>query len=344
MWRGGETEVSTDSSLAPTVSLALGGGGARGYAHIGVIQVLLERGYKVVAVSGSSMGALVGGMHAAGTLPAFTGWALTLSRPQVMRLLRPSRATSGPFTADKVLDRMSEMVGSVQIQDLAIPFTAVATDLLARKPVWFQQGSLELAIRASIAIPGFFTPVVLDGRVLVDGGVIDPVPMTPLASVRSDITIAVTLSGYPAESMSDVARSGGEESSRAAHVRRVPSGPVSLLDRDAASSAREPIAGDPRPDTSVGSLTGRDVSGVGDSDESVDLKALEIVNLSYETMSNVITRYRLAGYPPDVIVSVPRDACGLLDFHRAADMIDLGRRLAEATLDRVSSVPHRGSG
>ncbi|HEY5474324.1 MAG TPA: hypothetical protein VIK32_14185, partial [Candidatus Limnocylindrales bacterium] len=136
---------------------------------------------------------------------------------------------------------------------------------------------------------------------------------------------------------------GGEESSRAAHVGRVPSGPVSLLDRDAASSAREPIAGDPRPDTSVGSLTSRDVSGVGDSDEPVDLKALEIVNLSYETMSNVITRYRLAGYPPDVIVSVPQDPCGLLDFHRAADMIDLGRRLAEATLDRVTSVPHRGS-
>jgi NTE family protein len=342
MWRGGDTEVSTDSSLAPTVSLALGGGGARGYAHIGVIQVLLERGYKVVAVSGSSMGALVGGLHAAGTLPAFTGWALTLSRHQVMRLLRPSRVTSGPFTADKVLDRMSEMVGSAQIQDLAIPFTAVATDLFARKPVWFQQGSLELAIRASIAIPGFFTPVVLHGRVLVDGGVIDPVPMTPLASVRSDITIAVTLSGYPGESTSDMATSGAEKPSRAANVGRVPSGPESLLAGDAASSAREPIAGDLR-SASVGPLTGRDRSGVDDSDASVDLKALEIVNLSYEAMSNVITRYRLAGYSPDVTVSVPQDACGLLDFHRAADMIDLGRRLAEARLDRVTSVPHRRS-
>ena len=331
MWRGGETEVSTHSS-APTVSLALGGGGARGYAHIGVIQVLLERGYKIEAVSGSSMGALVGGMHAAGTLPAFTGWALTLRRPQVMRLLRPSRAASGPFTADKVLDRMSEMVGSAQIQDLAIPFTAVATDLLARKPVWFQQGSLELAIRASIAIPGFFTPVVLDGRVLVDGGVIDPVPMAPLASARSDITIAVTLSGYPAESASDVARSAGEKG--AAQAGRFPDDPVSLLDPNATPSAREPIAGDQRPDASAGSLLGRDVSGVDESDESVDLKALKIVNLSYETMSDVITRYRLAGYPPDVIVSVPRDACGLLDFHRAAEMIDLGRRLAEARLDR----------
>ena len=341
MWRGGEL-VSTDSSPAPTVSLALGGGGARGYAHIGVIQVLLERGYEIVAVSGSSMGALVGGMHAAGTLPAFTAWALTLSRPQVMRLLRPSRAPSGPFTADKVLDRMSEMVGSAQIQDLEIPFTAVATDLLARRPVWFQQGSLELAIRASIAIPGFFAPVVLDGRVLVDGGVIDPVPMTPLASVRSNITLAVTLSGAPAESASDVARSGREESSRAEHVERVPGGPGSLLDPEATSSAKDAIAQGLRPDGSAGSLTDWDVSGVANSNESVDLKALKIVNLSYETMSNVITRYRLAGYPPDVIVSVPRDACGLLDFHRAADMIDLGRRLAEARLDRVTSVAYRG--
>ena len=232
----------------------------------------------------------------------------------------------------------------VLMSDLfAIPFTAVATDLLARKPVWFQQGSLELAIRASIAIPGFFTPVVLDGRVLVDGGVIDPVPMTPLASVRSDITIAVTLSGYPGESTSGVATSGAQESRRAANVGRLPGGLGSLLARDAASSAREPIAEGQRPETFVGSLTGRGVSGVGDSDESVDLKALEIVNLSYEAMSNVITRYRLAGYPPDVTVSVPQDACGLLDFHRAADMIDLGRRLADATLDRVVSVPPRRS-
>jgi NTE family protein len=268
----------------------LGGGGARGYAHIGVIEVLLEHGYEIAAVSGSSMGALVGGMHAAGTLPAFTEWALTLTRPQVMRLLRPSGASSGPFTADKVLNRMSEMVGSTQIENLAVPFTAVATDLHARKPVWFQQGSLEFAIRASIAIPGFFTPVLLDGRVLVDGGVIDPVPMTPLASARSDLTVAVTLGGDRAEPSADVARS-------------------------------------------VRSTSGRSVSRGDTRAQSVDLKALEIVSRSYEAMSDVITRYRLAGYPADITVAVPQDACGMLDFHRTADMIALGRQIAEATLE-----------
>ena len=335
LWRGGEIEMSTDSSQTPTVSLALGAGGARGYTHIGVIQVLLERGYKIVAVSGSSMGALVGGMYAAGTLPAFTEWALALNKPKVMRLLRRSHERSAPFTADKVLDRMSEMAGSAQIQDLDVPFTAVATDLLARRAVWFQQGSLELAIRASIAIPGFFTPVVLNGRVLVDGGVIDPVPMTPLVSGRSDITVAVTLGGDPLESPSDMVRSAGEKPSRAAHIGKVPSGSVSLPEHDA-ESATEPIAGSPRPDASVGSLTGRDESGVDDSDQTVELKALHILGLSYEVASNVITRFRFAGAPPDVIVSVPHDCCPVLDFHRAAEMIDLGRRLAEASLDRVT--------
>ena len=155
--------------------------------------MLQERGFDIVGVAGSSMGALVGAMHAAGVLPEYTDWVLGLNRLQVMRLVRVSHGAGGAFSADRVLDRMDEMLAGSQIQDLPVPFTAVATDLYARKPVWFQHGPLDVAIRASTAIPGLFTPVMLDGRVLVDGGVIDPVPIGPLASVAADLTIAVSL-------------------------------------------------------------------------------------------------------------------------------------------------------
>ena len=116
------------------VSLALGGGGARGYAHIGVIQVLQERGFDIVGVAGSSMGALVGGMHAAGALSAYTDWALGLNRVQVMRLLGVPHLTGGAFKADRVLDRMSEMLAGARIEELGIPYTAVATDLELASP------------------------------------------------------------------------------------------------------------------------------------------------------------------------------------------------------------------
>jgi NTE family protein len=260
------------------VSLALGGGGARGYAHIGVIQVLQERGFDIVGVAGSSMGALVAGMHAAGALPEYTDWALGLTRFQVMRLLGLPKP-GGAFTADRVLDRMGEMLAGALIEDLPIPFTAVATDLLARKPVWFQKGPVDMAIRASIAIPGFFAPVVLDGRVLVDGGIIDPVPMTPLASVPADLTMAVSLSGD----------------------RTSPEPSPSEVTKDA-------------PTTS-------------------GLTTLSVVNLSYDAMQDVISRYRLAGYPPDILVTVPKDSCGTLDFHRAEELIEVGRQCAGGALD-----------
>ena len=177
------------------VALSLGAGGARGYAHIGAIQVLEERGFEVVGIAGASMGALVGGLHAAGRLADYTDWVLTLTQLKVVRMLDVSRSSIGAFRAEKVLAPVSDLVDGVPIESLPIPYTAVATDLFARKPVWFQRGPLDVAIRASLAIPGVFSPVVVDGRVLVDGGLMDPVPVAPIASVPADLTVAVSLTG-----------------------------------------------------------------------------------------------------------------------------------------------------
>lgn len=164
------------------MALALGSGGARGYAHIGVIQVLEEQGFEIVGISGSSMGALVGGLHAAGRLDAYTEWVSSLTQRDVLRLLDPSLRAAGVIRGDRVMAHVSDLLEGALIEDLPIPFTAVATDLLARKEVWFQRGPVEAAIRASIALPSFITPVMLNGRLLADGGMMNPIPLAPLTA------------------------------------------------------------------------------------------------------------------------------------------------------------------
>lgn len=185
-------------SSSPRVALALGSGGARGYAHIGVIQALRERGYDIVGIAGSSMGAVVGGVHAAGRLDEFAHWAKSLTQRTILRLLDPSISAAGILRAEKILDAVRDIVGPVAIEQLPIPYTAVATDLLAGKSVWFQRGPLDAAIRASIAIPGVIAPHEVDGRLLADGGILDPLPMAPIAGVNADLTIAVSLNGSEA--------------------------------------------------------------------------------------------------------------------------------------------------
>ena len=180
---------------ANRVALALGSGGARGYAHIGVIDELRDRGYDIVGIAGSSMGALVGGLEAAGELDEFADWAKSLTQRAVLRLLDPSIATAGVLRAEKILDAVRDILGDVTIEELPIPYTAVSTDLLSGKSVWLQRGPVDAAIRASIAIPGVITPHVFDGRLLADGGILDPLPMAPIAAVNADLTIAVSLVG-----------------------------------------------------------------------------------------------------------------------------------------------------
>jgi NTE family protein len=195
--------------MSTRVALALGSGGARGYAHIGVIQVLRERGYEIVGIAGSSMGAVVGGVQAAGRLDDLADWAKSLTQRTILRLLDPSITAAGVLRAEKILDAVRDIVGPVTIEQLSIPYTAVATDLLVGKSVWFQRGPLDEAIRASIAIPGVITPHEVNGRLLVDGGILDPLPMAPIAGVDADLTIAVSLTGSEAGGSREAEQGGG---------------------------------------------------------------------------------------------------------------------------------------
>jgi NTE family protein len=262
------------------VALALGSGGARGFAHIGVIEVLGERGFEIVAVAGSSMGALVGGVMAAGRLTEFTEWVVGLKQRDVLRLFDPKWSSPGMITADRLIDHLGAFLGDTLIEDLPIPYTAVATDITARREVWFQKGSLRSAIRASIAIPGLITPVLADGRVLADGGLLNPVPIEPTASAPADLTVA-----------------------------------VSLLAR--------------RPDHE----TAAPIRTAADGRRSGNLRLADVITSSLDAMQDMIARYRMAGLPPDVHIAVPVSAGRVMDFHRAAEMIALGRELATRALD-----------
>ena len=314
------------------VALALGSGGARGYAHIGAIQVLEERGLEIAGIAGSSMGALVGGVHAAGKLPEYTDWATSLTQFEVLRLLDLSLTAPGVIRAEKVFAKVKELVGSQTIEELPIPYTAIATDLLARKEVWFQRGPLDVAIRASIAIPSIITPVVLNGRLLTDGGLLNPVPIAPVAAVRADVVVAVSLHG-DARGQADGAPAAETAEARPIEEwgERFRRGAARVLDSDA-----------------VRSLTSRfgTVEAVDDEvpvepepgfeDLPAGLGRYDMMNLSIEAMQSVLQRYRFAGNPPDVLVSIPKDACRSLDFHRAADMVELGRTLTTEALDAAA--------
>ena len=324
-----------------TVALALGSGGARGYAHIGVIQVLEERGYSIVGVAGSSMGALIGGLYAAGKLDEFTEWATTLKARDVVRLLDVSMSAPGAIHAEKVLGRVREILGETCIEDMRIPFTAVATDLAAGRSVWFQHGPVDAAIRASIAIPGVITPLVLNGRVLVDGGILDPLPVAPTLSIRADLTIGVSL-GAEARENRTPARVGTEPRPVDEWVGRFRRGTAQFLDRETVKSVVSRFGGH---------STGLGLEEVGLDEVSVDevsldegvvdtgrdiapkIGRLEIMGRSLEVVQSALARYQLAVYPPDILIQVPRKSARSLDFARATEMIAIGRALTESALD-----------
>ncbi len=323
------------------VALALGSGGARGYAHIGVIQVLEERGYDIVSVAGSSMGAAVGGLYAAGVLPAYTDWVRTLTQRDVLRLLDPTLKAPGAIRAEKIMSRVSELLGGVRIEDLPVAYTAVAADLLSHREVWFQDGPVDVAIRASIALPSFITPVMLNGRLLADGGLLNPVPVAPTAASRADLTIAVLLSGNSTARPPTPQRASAETEPSEEWIGRFRRTAAQVLDRDVVRMVTRRFAGGKPvgPETAAGQAL-EEVFG----ELPAGLRMFDVMQLSLDTMQSLVADYRLAGYPADLYVTVPKDAARVLDFHRADELIALGRERAIAALDRAAAASPNGTG
>lgn len=173
------------------VALALAGGGARGVAHIGAIEELERRGYEIAAVAGTSMGALVGGMYAAGHLEEFKEWMCSLDRYKVFGLVDFTFSAEGLVKGSRVIDAMKELIPDMRIEQMRLPFTAVSADLLTGREVVIERGGLYDAIRASIAIPSVFRPVHRDGMVLTDGGIVNPMPVNRVRREAGDLLVAV---------------------------------------------------------------------------------------------------------------------------------------------------------
>jgi NTE family protein len=177
------------------IALVLGSGGARGLAHVGIIQHIESLGHEIVYISGCSMGALVGGIYASGQLEPYADWARKLEKRDMLSLLDLSFGWTGLFKGDRLMGVLKELVGDHVIEELPIGFTAVASDLVEQREIWLNKGPLFDAIRASIAIPTVFTPHVYLGRVLVDGGLLNPIPIAPALNQAADLIIAVNLNG-----------------------------------------------------------------------------------------------------------------------------------------------------
>jgi len=316
------------------VALSLGSGGARGYAHIGVINELRDRGHEVVGISGSSMGALVGGLAAAGKLDEYTAWATSLTQRAVLRLLDPSLTSAGVLRADKILDAVREILGDEVIENLPIPFTAVATDLIAGKSVWLQRGPVDAAIRASIAIPGVIKPHVLDGRLLADGGILDPLPMAPLAAVNADLIIAVSLGGDdPTRANPEPSPGPGPTTERLSRMWRTT---TALLDTTTARALLDTPAA-----KTVLSRFANDGVEIDDHDDHTEtavprLGGFEVLNRSIDIAQAALMRHTLAAYPPDLLIEVPRTVARSLEFHRAEEVVEVGQELAAAALDTLT--------
>ena len=316
------------------VALVLGSGGARGYAHIGVIDALRERGFDVVGISGSSMGALVGALQAADKLDEFSSWASALTQSAVLRLLDPSLTAAGVLRAEKILATVREIIGPRTIESLPIPYTAVSTDLIAGKSVWLQRGPIDAAIRASIAIPGVIAPYLLDGRLLADGGILDPLPMAPLAAVNADLTIAVSLNASDPNPAPESPRPTAELLNR---MRR---STTSLIDRAAASTlldgptARSVLSRFSNAVDGIDAVTESEVETEEDTNVP-RLGGFEVMNRTIEISQAALMRHTLAAYPPDLLIEVPRTVCRSLEFYRASEVIEIGHELACAALDSL---------
>jgi len=268
-----------------SVSLVLGSGGARGLAHIGIIKYLEENNYKIESISGCSIGALIGGFYAAGKLDAYANWLEEIDVLDMLKLL-DFKGSGGLVSGEKLMNKLESLVGDANIEDLPIKFTAVAADIHAEKEVWMNKGSLLDAVRASISLPLFFTPYTYHGRRVIDGGVLNPVPIAPTFHDTTDLTISVNLGG---EAQPHLPLKKAQKDSKISKTIKEYLTNISLPDAIATEDGMYVIA-----------------------------------NKSFETMQGTIARMKLAAYPPDIEIDIPRNLCGMFEFNMAKELIEYG--------------------
>lgn len=332
--------MNIPNSAPPSISLVLGSGGARGYAHVGVIEELLAQGYSIQSIAGSSMGALVGGVYAAGKLTEYRDWVASLQKLDVLRLVDWSWRGGGLIKGERIIGALKELVGEMDIENLPIPYTAVAVDIDAEREVWFSRGSLFDAIRASISIPTVFRPHYYEGRRLVDGGLLNPVPITPTLRDLTDYTFAVDVNAPVdcGELEKPVTQPQAPPAEAPAPIAPMLEVPLDALGAEALPG-REP----PKP-RALGGMR-RQFAALLESlmekraptpaltlDGLPQMGMMELFARSLDTVQATLTRFKVAAQPPDLLIEIPRDVGAFYEFHRAEEFIELGRTRARAAL------------
>jgi NTE family protein len=282
--------------MSRNIALVLSSGGARGFAHIGVIKVLKNMGYNITSVAGTSMGALVGGIHAAGRLNEFEEWVAGLDVMEVLKLTDISLNKKGLVKGTKVIEKLKEIVPDRMIEELAIPYSAVATDLLRGRERIFTSGSLFDAIRASISIPTFFQPFRLGDDYYVDGGLVNPIPINRVQRREDDLLAVVDVN---------------------ADIPHVPS-------ETAEQEIRE--QGYLKWISKINARTGKHIP----KNKMDDIGIFNLNNRSISIMLNQIASLTLRNYSIDIMVSISKEAYGTYDFYKAAEIIREGERAAHA--------------
>jgi NTE family protein len=277
------------------VALVLSSGGARGMAHIGVIEELEKAGFEISSIAGSSIGSVVGGIYAAGKLKEFTEWVKNLHKLDVYKLLDFNVSKSGFIKGDKVFKELGKFIPDSNIEELPVPFVAVAVDIIQRKDVTFTRGSLFQAIRSSIAIPGVIVPNRVDGTNLVDGGVSEPVPIDFVERTPGDILVVVDLNApysyiSPDFNHNNLDKKEQQYEILAKKIRRKLGLPKRI-----------------------------------DSKDTLKFGYYDILYSSFTLMQERLSQRTLSMHKPDILVQIPRSACKTFEFYRASELIEAGR-------------------
>jgi NTE family protein len=308
-------EATTEKKTPPkaSIGLALGGGAARGFAHIGVLRTLAAHGIVPDVIVGTSIGAVAGGCFIGGHLDAFQDWAHSLTKRGVLSYLDVSLGGSGLISGSRLTARLEETVGDTMIEDMPARFAAIATELGTGHEIWLTRGRVVDAMHASYALPGIFTPVRLGGRWLVDGALVNPVPVSAARALGARMVIAVNLNSELLGRGATISSHGPDEDDMAAlkqlREQADASGlsifnPERFLKRHFINAARGPNI------------------------SSVMIDAFNI-------MQDRVTRARLAGDPPDVLINPRLGKVGLFDFHRAKEATAIGAHAAERAIEEI---------
>ncbi|MDN3669210.1 patatin-like phospholipase family protein [Echinicola jeungdonensis] len=294
------------SSSKQTISLVLSGGGARGMAHIGVIEALEEAGYQIGSIAGCSMGALVGGIYARGKLQDYKEWICNLDRIDVFSLMDFTLSTRGFIKGNKVFQEIKPFIGDELIEDLPIPFACNAVNITTGEEKIFSSGSLMQAIRASAAIPTIIQPFLLEGEFYVDGGVMSPIPLALAKDFKQDLIIASDVNAPIACQVTINSQNQPKP------LISVPAWVVDYKNKMAKFLPQE-------------------------EKEKPKLPSfLDLMNLSFDLMQDRLSDYIIQTYSVDAVIQMSRKICGTFEFYRAKEIIDIGREQTYATLKQLN--------